>query len=324
MDRSTVTEHLSLRYDRIPYTVVYADATAQQEWIDQFEMGLVNDSVSDAQDFVRDTRARGDLKEYRVGFTLSPWQRVSLDANYRHSARQSDFDHLTDTNRFQTNFFGRPNAIPGDGYPAFIRSRDVTSDEVEVKLVLRLRSWLKTTLKYQLVATDYDSVTDSATNAFSGVLYRGGEIFAGNQDAHVYSVNATLTPWRRLYLSTTFSYSDSRIVSGVNNGTSVVPYRGDVYSVLSSANFVLNAKTDWHASYAFSRADYGQNNEAAGLPLGIRYDRHGLTAGITRRFTKNLSATVQYGFFSYREPTAGGANDYTAHAVFASLNVRLP
>jgi len=61
-----------------------------------------------------------------------------------------------------------------------------------------------------------------------------------------------------------------------------------------------------------------------GLPLGIRYDRHGLTAGITRRFTKNLAGTVQYGFFRYREPTAGGANDYTARAVFASLNLRIP
>jgi mono/diheme cytochrome c family protein len=324
MDRSTVTEHLLVQYDRIPCTVVYADATAQQEWIDLFETGLVEDGVNDAQDFIRDTDARGDLKEYRGGFTLSPWRWVSLDANYRHRAKQSDYDDTTDTNRFQTNILGRPNAIPGNGYPAFIRSRDVTSDEVEVKLVMRLRSWLKTTLKYQLLATDYESLTDSATNAFSRVLYPGGEILAGNQDAHVYSVNATLTPWRRLYVSTTFSYSDSRIISGVNDGGTVVPYRGGVYSVLSSGNFTLSGRTELHASYVFSRADYEQNNEAAGLPLGIRYDRRALTVGVTRRLTKNLTGTLQYGYFRYREGTSGGANDYTAHAVLASLRLNIP
>ena len=324
MDRAAVTEHALLQYDRIPFTVVYADATARQEWIDQFETGLVNDSVSDAQDFIRDTDARGDLREYRGGFTFSPWPRVSLDANYRHRDDQSDYNHLTDTNRFQTNFFGRPNAIPGNGYPAFIRSRDITSDEVEFKLVLKLRPWLKTTLKYQLVATDYDSVTASATNAFNTNIYAGGEILAGNQDARVYSVNTTLTPWRRLYLSTTFSYSDSRIMSEANYGATVAPYRGDVYSVLSSGNIVVSAKTDFHATYSFSRADYEQDNEALGLPLGIRYSRHALTAGITRRISKNVSGTLQYGYFRYREPTAAGANDYTAHAVLASLNLRIP
>src|SRR6185295_7012815 len=119
--------------------------------------------------------------------------------------------------------------------------------EVEFKLVLKLRPWLKTTLKYQLVATDYDSVTASATNAFNTNIYAGGEILAGNQDARVYSVNTTLTPWRRLYLSTTFSYSDSRIMSEANYGATVAPYRGDVYSVLSSGNIVVSAKTDFHA-----------------------------------------------------------------------------
>ena len=65
-----------------------------------------------------------------------------------------------------------------------------------------------------------------------------------------------------------------------------MPYEGDIYNVLTTANFALNNKTDWTASYSFSRADYQQQNEAVGLPLGIAYDRHGIMTGFTRRFRK--------------------------------------
>ena len=133
-----------------------------------------------------------------------------------------------------------------------------------------------------------------------------------------------ITPWRRLYWSTTVSYSDSRMISGVNNDTIIAPYKGEVYSMLSSVNLAVNASTRFQASYSFSWADYRQDNETDGLPLGIHYVRHGLFAGVTRQFTKNLSGTAQYGFFRYREPTAAGANDYTAHAVMASLALKIP
>ena len=47
-------------------------------------------------------------------------------------------------------------------------------------------------------------------------------------------------------------------------------------------------------------------------------------ASVTRRLLKNMSGTVQYGFFYYTEPTSGGANNYKAHAVLATISVRLP
>jgi hypothetical protein len=321
VDSMTADEDFALRYTKIPFAVLHAEARLQQEWTDHFERVLVDDGFNDNRDFVRDTDTTGDLKEYGGGFTVSPWQQISLEAGYKRREKKTDYDHRTDTDGSQPPLF-----FPGNGYPAFIVARDIVSDEVETKLVLRLATWLKTTLKYQWAATDYSTTTASATlRAFpTNVFYPGGEILAGDQDAHTYSINVTLNPRRRFYLSTSFCYSDSRVVSGANNGASVVPYEGNVYSILSSGNYVLNTRTDLHASYAFSRADYEQHNDAVGLPLGIRYDRHGLTAGITRRLTKNLSGTVQYGFFRYREPTAGGANDYTARAVFASLNLKIP
>jgi len=321
LDKMAVEEDFGLRYTRIPFTVLFADARFQQERVGHFEQNLVEDRRGDANDFLRDTDASNDLKDVRAGFNLSPWTKVNLVSSYRHRIRENDFDHLTDTD--QSNPARPPFGVPGNGYPAFILARDTVSDEVEAKLVLHAASWLKTSLKYQLTATEYTTATAPSITAFPRVQQPGGEILDGNYDANSYSLNTTLTPWRRLYLSATFLYSDSRLVSGVNNGTSLVPYAGDVYSVLSSANFALNDATDLHASYSFSRADYAQANEPDGLPLGIVYDRHGLVAGIRRQFKNKVSTNLQYGFFRYREPTAGRGNDYTAHAVFATVNVVL-
>ena len=319
LDRTTLDENVGLRYTKIPFTVLYAEGRFQQEWDDHFERELIEDGIDDNRDFERQTDATSDLKEYRAGFTVSPWTTLSFEPSYKHRDKRSDYDHRTDRD------LSPDPVLSGNGYPAFIRAREIAADQIEAKLVVRPLAWLKATLKYQLIAADYRTTTDSSyliglTNTF----LPGGEILAGNQDAHVYSANLTLTPWQRLYLSTTFSYSQSRIRSGVNNGATVVPYRGDVYSALASANFAWTKRTDLHASYSFSRADYRQHNEADGLPLGIFYNRHAVMAGITRRLLKNMSGTLQYGFFYYREPTSGGANDYTAHAVLASLSVNIP
>ena len=70
--------------------------------------------------------------------------------------------------------------------------------------------------------------------------------------------------------------------------TTVVPYRGDTYSVMTSANYLMNPLTAWQISYSFSQANYGQNNIADGLPLGLDYTRHSATIGVTRKLTRNV------------------------------------
>jgi hypothetical protein len=130
----------------------------------------------------------------------------------------------------------------------------------------------------------------------------------------------------RLYLSSTFSWQDSRIVTqdlGTNN-SAVDSYEGQIYSVLASANYAWNDKTELQASYSFSWADYGQNNQINGLPLGLTYQSHGLQAGISRQLLKHVRLNLQYGWYYYKEPTSGHLADYTAHGLFAVLNVRWP
>ena len=84
---------------------------------------------------------------------------------------------------------------------------------------------------------------------------------------------------------------------------------------------MLNSKTDLTAGYTYSWADFRQDNYAAGLPLGLAYDWHQLSAGITRHWRKNLSTNLQYQFYSYNEPATGGINDYVAQGILASLTM---
>ena len=93
--------------------------------------------------------------------------------------------------------------------------------------------------------------------------------------------------------------------------------------MLGSATCTVSTNTELTASYTFSMADYAQDNAAAGLPLGINYDWHVVQAGVTRRF-RHASVNLRYAFYRYDEPTSGGFNDYTAHAVFAALTLRWP
>jgi hypothetical protein len=295
LERNTLREMADLHFTGIPFTTLFANARLEQEAFGNFE-----DQIGAGHAFRRDTDSDGDLKDWRVGFYTSPLRTVSIGAHYRERHKHTDYDDRIDTT---------------PDYPAFIRDRTVDTDEVEAKLTWRPRRWLKTTLTYQWVETDFRSATDPIAGTTPGGSLRGGTF-----NANVYGMNLILTPLPRWYFSGTFNYYDSRATSAQNDVPSVVPYRGDVYSVLANATYIWNTNTDLTVTYTFSRADYAQHNVTAGLPLGINYDWHTVQAGITRRF-KNATFNLQYGFYKYGEPTSGGFNDYTAHAIFAALTL---
>jgi hypothetical protein len=57
----------------------------------------------------------------------------------------------------------------------------------------------------------------------------------GTYDAQTYGLGVTVTPFRRLYFSGAFTYSLSRAVTADNGDPSIVPYRGDIYTLNSTA-----------------------------------------------------------------------------------------
>lgn len=303
MNKSRLSQIAGLRYTAIPFTVLYAEGRFQQEDIDQFEQ-----QVGSFNEFVRDTDASNDIRDFRAGFRLSPWQPVSLDGSYRNRKSRSDYNHLTDL---------AAAGATGDGYPAFIRGRDLTTDEVQARLTWRARPWLKIALNYRVTATDYRTTTDDLA-----AVTPGGTVFAGNYDAHSVSLDTVFTGLRRLTLATTFSYANSRMTTAQNGAAYVVPYRGDLYTVLASANYALSDSTTLTTTYSYAKSQFGQDN-LDGLPLGIDFERHGLQVGLSRRLLKGMTASLRYAYYRYREPTLGGANDYTAHGILATLAVKV-
>jgi opacity protein-like surface antigen len=302
-DQNKLSENASLKFTKIPWTVLFAEARLAQDQIDQYEQTGPNGAGSA---FDRKTDYSNDLQVYRAGLNTSPLRWLSLSAHYKYRDSDSDYNNTQRT-------------APEEGYPAFIRSRDIVGDEAQTKLVVKPVNWLKTTLTYKHVDTDYHTTTEP----FADGSYPGGEILAGQYRANIYSLNTALTPIQRLYLSTTFSYSDTRTATAANDDPSIVPYQGDVYTVISSARFALNKSTDLHAAYSFSQADYGQNNYE-GLPLGVEYTRQGVMLGVTKRLSANVSTNLRYSYYRYNEPSSGGVNDYTAHGVFATVMMKCP
>ncbi|HEX5218081.1 MAG TPA: c-type cytochrome domain-containing protein [Verrucomicrobiae bacterium] len=305
-DENSISELFAVRYNQIPFTLLFAEGRLQQQKIGQSDSDIQStDAYLDNIDFT------GNRTDLRAGFTTSPWRTVSFTAHYRWYDNDSQYRN------------NQPPQPPGT-YPGFIRSLDIQTDEVEAKLVLRPIHWFKTTLSYQYLTTDSRTDVNPASGGPVNTDSPGGSILAGESDSQTYSIALTFTPRPRFFLDMAFAYQPSSTTTAVNGAPAIVPYQGDIYSVTASGTYVLNAATDLFGSYTFSTADFAQNNYAAGQPVGIQYEQHAVQIGLARRLGKNVSAQLRYGFYKYDEPSSGGADNYIAQSVFGVISLKLP
>jgi hypothetical protein len=315
LDRSIFGQEIGLRFSKIPFTTLFAEARFQQD-----DTGQYQEELNGLTPFLQDTDAQSRLQDFRLGFNTSPWRRLSVSGSFQR------YDHNTDYNNFLKEI--PMTDLSYEGYPAFITHRELLSNEGDAKLAFQVTAWLKASLSYQRLANDYRTTTEPITinpaNGLPANISPGTGLLAGTYDSHVASLNLTFTPWRRLFLSTTLGYQKARTVSDANNNPSVAPYAGNIYSIILSGNYALSPKTDLVGNYSFSTADFAQDNVAAGLPLGINYHQHALEAGIRRHFTKETSIGLQYRFYIYTEPSGGGVSNFEANAIFATLVWRMP
>lgn len=304
-DQNTVSETVGLRYTKIPFTALFADARLQQESI-----GQSDSDIQPGESFMENPSFHSYLTDLRAGFNTSPWPWASLSSHYRRYENDSHYD----TNQVPE---------PAGGYPGFISRRDLVTDEVEARLVTRVSARLKTTLTYQMNSTQYKEDTrDAFTTTPPVIISPGGSVLAGRDNSYNYSLGATVIPQHRMTLTGTFSYENSGITT---MGNGLVPsYKGDIYSTLVGGTYLLAKDTDFSLNYGFSMADYNQGALTFNSPpaVGIRYQQHAVHAALSRRLNEYLSVRLQYGFYYYNEPPANGANDYRAHSVFATLNYR--
>ena len=298
-DTLITMQNASLRYTGLPFTILTLDGRFEQESITEFQ----NDAGAFADDdFVRKDDADTTIYDIHAGFDTSPWRWLGFNAQYRHYSSDTEYNQLLDS-------------TPLSGYPAFILGRTIKTDEGDVKLVLKPANWIRATLNYQIVRTGYSSITDPV----AGGISPGGPLETGIYDAHTYAASVALTPSRRLNLSGSASYSDSRTTTFANADPSVVAYKGGVVLLSANASYALNKTTDLTGSCSTAHSEYGQNNAVAGVPLGLDYSSYRLALGVRKRFSKRLTGSFQYAFFKYAEPSAGGLTDYHAQGFFTTL-----
>jgi hypothetical protein len=297
-NKQSIEETAGLRYTKIPFTTLYAEGKWNQQDIDLLEREMQNG----AADFARETDTTIGRQDYTAGFNTAPLPRMTLAGRYRHSIYENGYDNLVDTE---------------PGYPAFIKAQNFTIDEIRAKLTLRPCSRFSVGLKYQLLDSDIDTTTDG----FSPLVPKGN-VRAGNYNAAIYTVSATVTPLSRLYLTGLFSFQDTKTTTFDNGSLTVVDYVGNVYTVIGAAGYALDNKTDLTAQYTYSRSDDSQNNASTGLPLGLAYQQTGVLAGLTRQITKNMIVRLRYGFYEYHETSNGGLDNYIAHLASASCTLR--
>jgi hypothetical protein len=49
---------------------------------------------------------------------------------------------------------------------------------------------------------------------------------------------------------------------------------------------------------------------------------HAISATVTRQLSKSMRVLLKYGYFNYRDVTSGGHNNYQAHSLFSTLQIR--
>jgi hypothetical protein len=314
-DKASLEENLGVRFTLIPFTILYAEGQWIEQDIDLFERELEDGSLLTGSAFKRNTDTDVFRQQYTAGFNTSPLRNVTLSGRYRHSIRDNDYDTHGDTT---------------DGYSAFITGQKFTSDEVTAKLTVRPISRVSLSLKYQLVSTDIETSHDPV--ATLGIP--SGTLISGNFDANIYSVSITVTPISRMYLTGLFSLQDTRTIAFDHGAHSVITYQGNVYTVIATAGYAIDNKTDLTIEYSFSRADDFKNNgfdntpkagftsSDYGLPLGLDNERHAAVVTLARKFTENIIGRLRYGFYQFHESSTGGIDNYSAHLASASCSLR--
>ena len=180
--------------------------------------------------------------------------------------------------------------------------------------------------RYDFVHTSIDSQWFDIFRTAKPLL---AELQSGEIKRHVISESLNWNPLPRFFLQANFSYVLNQTDTPANNielvpnaGPTVVNFRNDYWTVTSGIGYIIDDKTDFYADYYFYCANDYYKNAAVAVPYGMGATENAVSATVTRQLSRNTRLMLKYGFFDYRDTTSGGHNNYRAHSLFSSLQVR--
>ena len=306
-----VTEALEARYTGVKRWAFYARAELLEGTGDLTERE--REAPSGPTELFRDTESQRLTQKYTVGANWYPHRKISLGGQYYYRIRQTDFDHVADN-----TIFAPP--VTNDFYPAFIKQLDLVTHDANMRVTWRPVGGVTSVTRYDLQLSTYDMEGDQS---FDGANL--DKIQSADVTTHMLSQSLSWTPLARLFLQGTVSYvldetetPADEVTTGPAANT-VQKMRNDYWIVSSLIGFVLNEKTDLHATYSYYRADNYRNNSAFGQPYGSGATEHVGTVSLIHRFSRSLLGRITYGIFTNDDELYGGHNDYTTHLVYSSL-----
>ena len=301
-DDNLFAERLELRYTGIKDWLFYFEGEWEEEW------GHVNENQSIDGDVPldKDTNALG--QKYTVGVNWYPTIRLSLSGQYFHRIASYDQDLFSSAHQRLFN-------------------QDWNVDDLNVRITFRpkIPAWLGALS----LVTRYDFVH----TAIDSQWFVEGETLAEEQTGvikqHVISEALNWNPVARFYMQVNFSYTLNQTDTPANNidlvpntSPTVVNFRNDNWTVATGAGYIIDDKTSFYTDYSFFCANDYFKNPAVAVPYGLGATEHAVSATLTRQLSKNTRLLLRYGYLNYRDETSGGHNNYRAHSLFSSLQIR--
>jgi len=208
-------------------------------------------------------------------------------------------------------------------------NQDWNVDDFNIRMTFRPK--LPASMGTLALVTRYDFVHTSIESQWEIFPQEDllAELQSGETRKHVISESLTWNPLPRFFLQANFSYVLNQTDTPANDinlepqtSPTVVNFRNDYWTVTSGIGYVIDDKTDFYADYYVYCANDYFKNPAVAMPYGMGATENAVSATVTRKLSKNTRLLLKYGYFNYRDVTSGGNNNYRAHSLFSTLQIR--
>jgi hypothetical protein len=303
-DYNRFAERLELRYTGVKDWLFYFEG----EWEEEF--GQVDEFQSFDEEIPLDKNTNALGQKYTVGATWYPTMRLNFAGQYFHRIASYNEDVFT--------------AI----FPRLV-NQDWNVDDFNIRMTFRPK--LPACMGTLALVTRYDFVHTSIDSQWEVFPQEDllAELQSGEIKKHVISESLNWNPLPRFFLQANFSYVLNQTDTPANDinlepltSPTVVNFRNDYWTVTSGIGYIIDDKTDFYADYYFYCANDYFKNAAVAMPYGMGATEQAVSATVTRKLTKNTRLLLKYGYSNYRDVTSGGHNNYQAHSLFSSLQIR--
>jgi hypothetical protein len=292
-----VAQSLEARYTGFRDWSLYASAVISEDWGNEaWDSNPILDTVNMNQDWERIGQ------KYTVGANWYPLPQLNFGTQYYHEVH--DYRYTNNLN---------PSLIQ---YPGYLRKQNFTTDDMNIRATWQALSTVSLVTRYDFQYSTVD--TWSVPNAGTQV----GGIESANLSNQIISEDLNWTPLACLYLQVGGSYVLNQLdtpvqgSAGINN--LVLNGQNNYWTLNASLGYEINSKTHLQLQYTYYNADNYVDNAPAGLPYGAEAQENSVTATLTRQINKEVSVSLKYGFYRYRDQTSGGQDDYDAQLVYVS------